>query len=44
MYLCMIELMIQVLGSWLCLMNYDCVFKTYDCVFYDKMVISVQIK
>ena len=40
----MIELMILVLGLRLCFMNYDCVFKTYECVFYDKMVISVQSK
>ena len=35
----MIELMILLLGSRLCFMNYDCVLRSYICVFQAKILL-----
>ena len=40
----MIELLILLLGLQLCFMSYDCVFRSYDYVFHDKIVLSMQHK
>ena len=40
----MIERTILHLDLQLHFMNYGCVFRSYDCVFNDKIVLSVQLK
>ena len=40
----MSELTDLLLHLQLCFMNYDCGVRTYDCVFHDKIVLSVQHK